>query len=437
MKKTCACFISIIILVCVQLASSGQISTAVIQSTSIEPEGAGFSAKRLKNTDELIQSWINKGYMNGAVALVVRDGKVAYYKAFGYDNIEKKKPFETNTIFRIASQTKAITSVAVMILFEEGKFLLDDKVSDYIDEFKDAKVLVKFNPADSSFTSRPAKRQITIRDLLTHTSGIGYAQIGSGEQNAIYSKHGVVGGIGVDNIYLADKMKILGKLPLFHDPGAEWTYGLNTDVLGYLVEVVSGMSLDDFFRKKIFEPLGMNDTYFYLPVEKYSRLATLYSEDDNGKLKQTENPYKLNGNFNPQFPATKGTYYSGGGGLSSTILDYAVFLQMLLNGGKYNGVRILSSNSVRMMTSNQIGNMKLWGDDSGKFGLGFGITTEEGSGRMPQQAGTFEWGGMFATTYWVDPKEKMVALFYRNIFPTNHGALSDKFKVQVYQAIDK
>ena len=436
MKKTIVSFIAILFVTVIHQELTAQV-TAVIQSARIEPEAAGFSAKRLKNTDELIQDWVTKGYMNGAVALVIRDGKIAYYKAFGYDNIQKKKPFEVNTIFRIASQTKAITSVAVMMLFEEGKFLLDDKISDYIPEFANAQVLVKFNPADSSFTTRPAKRQVTIRDLLTHTSGIGYAQIGSNEQNAIYAKHGVVGGIGVNNIYLADKMKILGKLPLFHDPGAEWTYGLNTDVLGYLVEVVSGMSLDDFFRKKIFEPLGMNDTYFYLPPEKYSRLATLYSEDDNGRLKETENPYRLNGNMNPHFPATRGTYFSGGGGLSSTILDYAIFLQMLLNNGTYNGVRILSSNSVRMMTSNQIGDMKLWGDESSKFGLGFGITTEKGSSKLPLQAGAYEWGGMFATTYWVDPKEKMVALFYRNIFPTSHGELSDKFKVQVYQAIEK
>jgi CubicO group peptidase (beta-lactamase class C family) len=437
MKKVIALVLTSFTIFFLSLHADAQIAAALIQSSKIETEAAGFSPQRLKNTDALMQSWVDKGYMNGAVALIIRDGKVAYYKAFGYDNIEKKKPFEVNTIFRIASQTKAITSVAVMMLFEEGKFLLDDKVADYIPEFANAQVLEKFNPADSSYTTRPAKRQITIRDLLTHTSGIGYAQIGSKEQTAIYAKHGVVGGIGVDRIILGDKMKILGKLPLFHDPGAQWTYGLNTDLLGYLVEVVSGMSLDEFFKKRIFQPLGMNDTHFYLPAEKYARLATLYSEDKNGKLYQTENPYELNGKFNPDFPATKGTYYSGGGGLSSTILDYGIFLQMLLNGGKYNGVRILSSNAVRMMTTNQLGDMKLWGSDDSKFGLGFGLTTENGSGKMPQQAGSFEWGGMFATTYWVDPKEKLVGLFYRNIYPTSRGDLSSKFKVQVYQAIDK
>jgi CubicO group peptidase (beta-lactamase class C family) len=401
----------------------------------VQPEAAGFSAERLARIEKIVNDYVSKQNMNGGVALIVRDGKIAYYKAFGYDDLEAKKPMQKDAIFRIASQTKAITSVAVMMLFEEGKFLLDDPISNFLPEFKSPRVLDKFNAADSTYTTVAARREVTIRDLLTHTSGIGYAQIGSAEQNAIYYKAGVVGGIGVDKIVLADKMKILGKQPLFHQPGEKWTYGLNTDVLGYFVEVVSGMPLDQFFQKRIFEPLGMKDTYFYLPKEKQSRLANLYMEDSTGKAKKMPEVYKLNGDLYRDYPNTNGTYFSGGGGLSSTIYDYAVFLQMLLNGGTYNGKRILSRNTVRMMTMNQIGDIGV-GAGLNKFGLGFGIVTERGSSRLPVNEGTFDWGGMFATTYWVDPKEKLVALFYRNAFPTRLGSFSNKYRVLVYQAIN-
>lgn len=420
----CCCFVIVI-------AQPPKVNGAAIKEST--PEAAGFSGERLTRIDQLVNSYIQKGQLNGGVALIVRDGKVAYYKAFGYNNAENKQPLQKDAIFRIASQTKAITSVAVMMLFEEGKFLLDDPISNYIPEFKSPKVLDKFNAADSSYTTVPAKREITIRDLLTHTSGIGYAQIGSAEQNAIYYKNGVVGGIGVGQILLADKIKILGKMPIFHQPGERFTYGLNTDVLGYLVEVVSGMSLDQFFRTRIFEPLGMKDTYFYLPKEKQSRLANLYSEDSTGKAVMMAPIRQLNGEMIRDYPNTNGTYFSGGGGLSSTIYDYAVFLQMMLNGGTYNGKRLLSRNTVRMMTMNQVGDIAR---GPNKFGLGFGVTTEKGSSVLPWNEGSFDWGGMFATTYWVDPKEKLVGLFYRNIFPTRMAGFNEKYKVLVYQAIN-
>ena len=412
--------------------SQTKISPAVITPAPI-PAAAGFSAERLQRIDRVLQEYVDKGRMNGAVALIIRNGKIAYYKSVGYDK-DVNTPLQKDGIFRIASQTKAITSVAVMMLYEEGKFMLDDPISNYIPEFKKPVVLDKFNKADSTYTTVPAKREVTIRDLLTHTSGIGYAQIGSPEANAIYAKAGVVGGIGVNKIILADKMKILGGLPLFHQPGEKFTYGLNTDVLGYLVEVVSGMSLDAFFHKRIFEPLGMKDTYFYLPKEKYKRLVMLYTDDTaTQRVKPMAERIGINGEFYRDYPAMEGTYFSGGGGLSSTIYDYAIFLQMLLNGGEYNGKRILSHNSVRMMTMNQIGDIAR---GPNKFGLGFGITTEKGSAVLPTQEGTFEWGGMFATTYWVDPKEKLVALLYRNVYPTRWGNLNNLYKVLVYQAIN-
>lgn len=438
MKKL---FILSMALCLAQLAISQSSTTKVPVLTTApvlketNPESGGFSAERLVRIDKAMNDYVNEGRMNGGVALIVRDGKVVYYKAFGYDDVATKKPLQRDAIFRIASQTKAITSVAVMMLYEEGKFLLDEPVSNFIPEFKSPRVLDKFNKEDSTYTTIPAKREVTIRDLLTHTSGIGYAQIGSPEQNAIYYKAGVIGGIGVDNILLRDKMKLLGKQPLFHQPGEKWTYGLNTDVLGYLVEVVSGMSLDEFFRKRIFEPLGMKDTYFYLPKEKHSRLVNLYSEDTVGKLVKMAPVRWLNGNLNRDYPNSNGTYFSGGGGLSSTIYDYAIFLQMVLNGGTYNGKRLLSRNSVRMMTMNQLGDVQRGGNPNG-FGLGFGVTSEKGSAIIPVNEGTFDWGGMFATMYWVDPKEKLVGLFYRNIFPSRHGGFADRYKVLVYQAIN-
>ena len=396
-----------------------------------DPTSAGFSVDRLKRIDGVIQSWIDDKKMNGAVALIARDGKIVYNKAFGYDNMEKKTPMRTDEIFRIASQTKAITTTAVMILFEEGKFLLDEPISKYIPEFKNTKVIDKFNLADTSWTSVPAAREITIRDLLTHTSGIGYAQIGSKEATAMYSKYGIIGGIGVEGYVLGDVIKKLGALPVFHQPGTKFLYGLNTDVLGYLVEVVSGEKLDQFFKKRIFEPLGMNDTYFFLPADKYNRLVSLYTEDSTG-VHQMGDTISLNAKFIRDYPKLKGTYFSGGGGLSSTIYDYAVFLQMLLNGGELNGKRILSRNTVRMMTINQLA-PGVSGDN--EFGLGFGLTSQRGSGKLPLNAGSFEWGGMFATTYWVDPKEKIVALIYRNIWPTTFNA-ADRYKVMVYQALN-
>jgi CubicO group peptidase (beta-lactamase class C family) len=396
-------------------------------------EAAGFSTERLKRIDREMNEWVQKGWMNGGVALVIHNGKIAYYKAAGYNDLDTKAPLQKDAIFRIASQTKAITSVAIMILFEEGKLLLDDAVSKYIPAFRKQQVLDKFNAADTTYTTVPAKKEITIRELLSHTSGLGYAQIGSREANAIYAKHNLTAGIGVQNDKLLDAMNRLGKLPLMHQPGEKWTYGLNTDLLGCLVEVISGMTLDEFFKKRIFEPLGMNDTYFQVPKEKASRLVNLYREDSTGKLFKPTGDM-LNGKLvTPDYPLQPSTYYSGGAGLSSTIYDYGIFLQMLLNNGKYNGKRILSRNSIRMMTTNQIGDITFRAGDT--FGLGFQVITEKGSGRTPAQAGTFSWGGAFATSYWVDPKEKIVMLFYRQLQSTTKGEVVEKFRALTYQAI--
>lgn len=396
------------------------------------PEAAGFSSERLKRLDREMNDWAQKEWMQGGAALIIRNGKVAYYKAVGYNDLETKKLMQKEDIFRIASQTKAITSVAMMILFEEGKFLLDDAVSKYIPAFKKQQVLDKFNPADTTYTTVPSKSEITIRQLFTHTSGLGYAQIGSKEANAIYAKHNLTAGIGIQNDNLLDAMNRLGKLPLMHQPGEKWTYGLNSDLLGCLVEVISGMTLNDFFRTRIFEPLGMKDTYFQVPQEKAGRLVNLYKEDSTGHLVKAGSNM-LNGPVSTDYPLRKSTYYSGGAGLSSTIFDYGIFLQMLLNNGVYNGKRILSRNSVRLMTMNQVGDLSR-GDD--KFGLGFQLISEKGSARTPAQEGTYSWGGAFATSYWVDPKEKIVMLFYRQLQGGTHGDVVEKFRALTYQAIN-
>ena len=397
--------------------------------TEATPEAGGFSSARLARLDSTMNDWVKKKWVNGAVALIARNGKIVFYKSAGYNDVETKAALPKDGIFRIASQTKAIASVAVMMLWEEGKFSLDDPISKFIPSFANQKVLDKFNPKDTSYTTIPAKRPSTVRDLLSHTSGLGYAAIGTPEANAIYAKNKITAGLDVMDDKLSSAITRLGALPLIYQPGEKWMYGLNIDVLGYLVEIWSGTSLDEFFAKRIFQPLGMNDTYFNLPQEKANRLVNFFTEDSTG-IKKTDKAF---GQLDMSFPLHKKEYFSGGGGLSSTIYDYAVFLQMLLNGGEYNGQRLLARNTVRMMTMNQIGELN---QGQAKFGLGFAIVTENGSRLEPNQAGTYSWGGAFSTSYWVDPKENMVVLLYRQMWGAKIGDANQAFKPLVYQAIN-
>ncbi|GAB2580202.1 serine hydrolase domain-containing protein [Spirosoma areae] len=391
-------------------------------------ESVGMSTARLQRMDAVINDYIAKGRQAGVGVLVARNGRIVYHKAYGQDDIQAKTALKRDAIFRIASQTKAITSIGLMLLFEEGKFLLDDPVSKYIPAFKSPKVLDKFNAQDSSYTTVPSRREITIRQLLTHTSGISYPGIGTKEAVAMYAKNKIPSGIGTPDGTLADAMNRLGALPLIHQPGEKWTYGLSTDVVGYLIEVLSGQSLDQFMRTRLFEPLGMTDTYFYLPAPKQNRLTMVYTEDSTTAVR----PMPSRGGISADYPKQKGTYYSGGAGLSSTMYDYAIFLQMMLNKGEYGGQRILSPTTVRLITTNQIGDLNV---GINKFGLGFSLTSERSAAQLPVSQGTFDWGGFFGTTYWVDPKENIVALLYTQKVPNSYGDLTDKFKVLVYQAI--
>jgi len=424
-------FISFLIFVCVFIDHS--FCQAKLPTTN--PATENLSAERLARIDVQINQWIKEDQLNGATMIILRNGKIVYHKAFGFAN--KDVPMRTENIFRIASMTKPIISVAAMILFEEGKFLLTDPISKFIPEFKSPVVLDKYNAADTTYTTVPAKREITMRDILSQSSGIGYAQIGTGTANAIYYKNRINGGIGTPYLTLKDVITRLAKLPLFAQPGEQFYYGLNTDVLGYLVEVISGMPLDKYLQQKIFEPLGMKDTYFFLPKEKQSRLVSLYTQANN-KIWIQDSLISLNGTFSRDFPKTpNGTFFSGGAGLSSTAYDYALFGQMLLNGGELFGKRILSPATIELMTSNQISDLLMWGDatKNRRFGLGFGILTDYAERTTMIPAGSYGWDGMFGSHYWTDPKSKMVVVFMRNIWPTEHWDYGDRIKPLIYQAL--
>lgn len=395
--------------------------------TAQKPEEVGISAERLARLDKFLQEYADKNKVPGAVALLVRNGKIVYQKSVGYSNIDTKSPLRKDHIFRIASQSKAIASLAVMMLFEEGKFLLDDAVSKYIPEFKSPKVLARLNWADTTYTTVPAKSEITIRQLLTHTSGIDYAGIGNQEFKAIYAKAGVPSGIGNHKGTIGEKMKILASLPLKHNPGEQYTYSLSCDVLGYLVEVLSGMPFDKFLSTRIFQPLGMNDTHFYLPKEKHDRLIWMHTTK-NGVFQVMKTP--VFDGIDPQYPTLAGTYFSGGAGLSGTIEDYAKFLQMFLNKGQLNGTRLLSPKTVELMLTNQT-----QPPITTQFCLGFGLETDANDYQSIYSKGTFSWGGAFSTTYWADPKEKLIGLIYLNTYGIETSEMRERFKTLVYQAI--
>ncbi|MBD2703028.1 beta-lactamase family protein [Spirosoma sp. BT702] len=402
------------------------------------PETAGFSAERLNKLDGLIQSYIDKGAFPGVGAIVVRNGKIVYYKSFGKADLDSDKPLAKDGIYRIASMTKAITSLAVMMLHEESKIMLDDPISKYIPEFAKPVVLDKFNEKDSTYTTVPAKREITVRHLLTHMSGINYNVIASDPRmRGIYTKAGgIIDAFTTENVKIGDMVKKLAKLPLNHQPGEKWTYGMSIDVLGYLVEVVSGMPLDQFFQTRIFEPLGMKDTYFYLPDSKKDRLIPLYS-DNNEQKKLVKLAPNRGLAADPDYPINGAkSYFSGGGGLSSTAYDYAIFLQMLLNNGVYNGKRLLSRKGVELFTqSDQSGT--LFPEAGNYFSLGFRVIGEKGHANDLNSVGTFAWGGAFSTHYIADPKEKIAIVLMKQMWGTTYGGeLDRKFDVLVYQALD-
>jgi len=421
--KTTVRFFYASILACTTFALSAQVINTSIESLS------QVDYMRLSRIDSVINDYVRKDQVNGVVTLIVKDNQLVQWKGYGYLDKENNAPMPKDAIFRIMSQTKAITSVGIMILYEQGKIYLDEPIGNFIPEFKNQQVLDKFNQADSTYTTVAAKRNVTFRDLLTHSSGIDYAGIGTPTANAIYAKAKIPSGLGNFNANLLDKMKALGNLPLMFQPGEKFQYGLSTDLLGCLIEVISGQTLEGFFNQHIFSPLGMKDTYFNLPQSKAIRLATVYTEDSLQHIIKWSHGFR---NIDPDYPLVTKNYYSGGAGLSSTAMDYAIFLQMLLNGGIYNGHRILSPRTVELMSSNQL-DFAYNGVDS--FGLGFAITSAKSAARAPRNEGSFSWGGYLGTSYWADPKTNLVCLIMTQHTPNSHWDLFVKVENIIYSSL--
>ena len=396
-----------------------------------KPEAEGFSPERLERIGTAVQHGIDEKRIAGAVTLVMRHGNVVWFKGQGMMDREGGEAMPTDALFRICSMTKPITSVAVMMLYEEGKFLLDDPVSKYLPEFKNSKVLVKPPSGGEPYTI-PATREITIRDLLRHTSGLTYNW--NETLGAMYTNANVATGLMPYDGTIADSVKRLAAQPLLFNPGERWEYSLGVDVLGRLVEVVSGKPLDEFFRTRIFEPLGMKDSFFFVPDDKVGRLATAYTYyDDKGLNRFPDTPITEGTmSYSADYPRKGKRLFSGGGGLVSTAADYARFCQMMLDNGKAGRTRLLSRKSVELMTHDQLGKI---GPEQG-FGLGFGVDGIKEPLAELGSPGTYNWGGFFYTGFIVDPKEQMVVIFMAQLHPTGGLTLDHEVNVLAYQALN-
>ena len=401
------------------------------------PEDVGMSSERLERIAGSIQEYVRDGRISGGVSLVARHGKVVYLHAVGMEDRDARKPMQTDSMFRLCSMTKPITAAAVMILYEEGRFALSDPVSDYLPEFKHMKVLDPPWPQDK--TSPPgslvdAKRPITIFNLLTHTAGLTYpwnARLGKAYRDA-----NVNSGLSQQEGTIGEAVKRLAALPLLFQPGDSWEYSLSDDVLGRLVEVVSGMPFDQFLAQRLFQPLGMKDTYFFPPEDKVSRLVAAYAYDEQKGLHPILDHQVMDGQGGFQYTADypyRGphTYFSGGAGLNSTAEDYYRFCQMMLNGGELNGARILSRKSVELMSQNHVQGKT----DQLDYGLGFGTKSEPRQLTELGSVGSYYWGGFYYTTFVIDPKEDLIAIFLGQMNPAGGLNLDSKAITLAYQAI--
>ncbi|MEZ5107047.1 MAG: serine hydrolase domain-containing protein [Draconibacterium sp.] len=388
MKK----LVYIVSLICIAGLLQFSCTSTVKKSTS---ESDGFSKDSLEVACEKLQSYIDEGNTAGISVMVVKNNQTMLKRNFGYADLENKKPMEDNTIFRIFSMTKPITAAALMTMYDEGKFQLDDEVAKYIPEFDETPV---YNPETKQL--EPQKIKMTIRHLLTHTAGFTY---GWDQKAYVDSLYRATGASGWDEP-LGEKIKILAKIPLKHQPGTTYEYSVSIDVAGYLCEVLSGMPLDQFFKTRIFEPLKMEDSGFYVPEEKHSRLALLYNKTPEGKLKGPDNPE--DDNFRKPV-----ILFSGGGGMVSTADDYSKFGRMLINGGELDGVRVLKEETVKMIMSNQLPEGVNY-DNGGWYGLG---------GSVNKENGRYGWSGAASTHFVADPENKMVILAFTQLMPFNIG----------------
>ena len=399
------------------------VSTSGLLAQTAKPEEVGLSSERLKRIHDLMERRIETRDISGAVTLVARRGRVAYLDAQGLMDIETNKPMAKDAIFRIASMTKPIVGVAVLMMIEEGKVRLSDPVSRFIPEFKQLKVAVpqpnqgqagaRGAPPVPRFYTVPAEREITIKDLLTHTSGLVSGPISTAEAAKVPREPGAT---------LADYIPRLAQVPLEFQPGSRWSYspGAGFDTLGRVVEIVSGQNLDQFLRQRIFEPLGMKDTFFNISEPQRSRVVTMYRKTANGLEKS------------PNQPAANTTYYSGSGGLSSTADDYVRFAQMLVNGGQLNGKRLLSPRSVELMGS-AFAPDTLPGRARGEaWGLSVRVITDAVARNTLLSNGSFGWQGAFGTHFWVDPKEKLVGLL---MVQTSNQEMIRDFENAVLQSV--
>ena len=394
-----------------------------------EPAAVGMSSERLDRLDRVMQGYIDRNEVAGVVTLVARRGKVVHFSALGQRDVEAGAPMTHDAIFRIASMTKPIASVALMMLYEEGRFQLRDPIAKWLPEFADMQVAVPAPPQErltGRYKTAPAARPITVQHILTHTAGLantyrGITQPEFQEVVAPRKPGDTVGGM----------LKRLATLPLNFHPGEHWEYGRATDVVGRLVEVMSGQTLDAFLRERIFEPLGMTDTHFYLPESKLGRFAALYRPNAQGKIELAEAP-----TAESRFVAEPHTYFSGAGGLVSTARDYFRFHQMMLNGGELDGARILGRKTVELMTANHTGDKGIWLAGPGYgFGLGYAVVTDLGPSGTPRSEGSYYWGGAFGTIFWVDPSEELIGILMEQIRPYTHLNVRPDLATMTYQAI--
>jgi CubicO group peptidase (beta-lactamase class C family) len=409
------------IAVCVLLTSFFACSSNK-EEKSDKNQYSNFVVESYKPLESIMNQSVLSNKIPGGVGLVFEKGEMVFHKAFGFKKIEEQVPFEVDDIFRIASMTKPITAVAAMILYDEGKFQLDDPVSKYIPEFGNLEILKRINYDDSTFLSYPATKPMTIRHLFTHSSGLFYG-FDNDSLAILLTKAGVSEGFEERDILLEDNVKRLAKLPIMHEPGERYTYGVGIDVLGRLVEIWSGMPLDKFFSEKIFNPLGMKDTHFYLPEEKYSRLVPVYMSTDSG-VALTDYPNILY----PVRGAKK--FLSGGADLSSTAYDYYLFCRMMLQKGELNGERILKSETVDLITSTHLET----GDND--MGLGFGLLSAKTEVDIARSVGSYTWGGFFTTTFWIDPKEEVIAVLMLQVYPFVHWEVQKDFEDMIYEIIE-
>ena len=408
------------------------LNTFIFGQSAIYDTSVGSS---LTVIDNYLTENIEKGIIPGGVFLVAEKGKIKYFKSFGFDDQSMNKPYENDNIFRIASMTKSLTIVSVLQLMEKGKLDLDDPVSKYIPSFKKTMVLDRFNSSDSTYTTVKQKKEITIRNLLTHTSGIYYGSFEKDSLRAVYTKNDLMSfGLSTDQFTTEEMVNKIAAAPLAFQPGTHYKYGLNMEVLGRVIEVVSKTSLDKYFSENIFGPLGMKDTYFYLPKEKQDRLAKLHASDTVQNI--IENPFLEY----PKMPAHN--HFAGGGGLSSTTLDYATLCMALANKGSLNKKRILKKKTVKLLSEPEF--TELDNNNSGfmsnveemGFGLGYWVVKKENLAMSPLSKGSFGWGGVFNTKYYIDPKKDIVIVGMTQMFGFNNQPFWQELNQVIYSAID-